>query len=462
MAEYAKVIVDISQEKLDKTFEYRIPPYLTQRITVGMQVYIPFGSRRITGYVVELSDEAEYDEDKLKNIAGIVTDSVPIESHLIALAGWMREHYGGTMNQALKMVLPIKEKKKAVEHKRVRLALHPVEAKNQLGAYERRHSTARAKLLRALLEEEELDWDLVTHKLGVSGSVIRAMEESGVVKVIRETQYRNPVSHLTSRGYGLTLNDEQQEAVDAVWSDYEKGIRSTYLIKGVTGSGKTEVYMELIAKMQKAGRQAIVLIPEIALTYQTVLRFYNRFGDRVSILNSRMSPGERYDQFLRAKNGEIDVMIGPRSALFTPFANLGLIIIDEEHETSYKSETVPRYHARETAIARAAMLDASVVLGSATPSVDSYYRAKRGEYRLLTLTKRVKERPLPACGVVDLRQELREGNRSILSRRLDGLMEQRLRAGEQTMLFINRRGVAGFVSCRACGHVINVRIAMYR
>ena len=373
MAEYAKVIVDISQEKLDKTFEYRIPPYLTQRIAVGMQVYIPFGSRRITGYVVELSDEAEYDEDKLKNIAGIVTDSVPIESHLIALAGWMREHYGGTMNQALKMVLPIKEKKKAVEHKRVRLALHPVEAKNQLGAYERRHSTARAKLLRALLEEEELDWDLVTHKLGVSGSVIRAMEESGVVKVIRETQYRNPVSHLTSRGYGLTLNDEQQEAVDAVWSDYEKGIRSTYLIKGVTGSGKTEVYMELIAKMQKAGRQAIVLIPEIALTYQTVLRFYNRFGDRVSILNSRMSPGERYDQFLRAKNGEIDVMIGPRSALFTPFANLGLIIIDEEHETSYKSETVPRYHARETAIARAGMLDASVVLGSATPSVDSYY-----------------------------------------------------------------------------------------
>ena len=303
MAEYAKVIVDISQEKLDKTFEYRIPPYLTQRIAVGMQVYIPFGSRRITGYVVELSDEAEYDEDKLKNIAGIVTDSVPIESHLIALAGWMREHYGGTMNQALKMVLPIKEKKKAVEHKRVRLALHPVEAKNQLGAYERRHSTARARLLRALLEEEELDWDLVTHKLGVSGSVIRAMEESGVVKVIRETQYRNPVSHLTSRGYGLTLNDEQQEAVDAVWSDYEKGVRSTYLIKGVTGSGKTEVYMELIAKMQKAGRQAIVLIPEIALTYQTVLRFYNRFGDRVSILNSRMSPGERYDQFLRAKNG---------------------------------------------------------------------------------------------------------------------------------------------------------------
>ena len=454
MAEYAKVIVDISQEKLDKTFEYRIPPYLTQRIAVGMQVYIPFGSRRITGYVVELSDEAEYDEDKLKNIAGIVTDSVPIESHLIALAGWMREHYGGTMNQALKMVLPIKEKKKAVEHKRVRLALHPVEAKNQLGAYERRHSTARAKLLRALLEEEELDWDLVTHKLGVSGSVIRAMEESGVVKVIRETQYRNPVSHLTSRGYGLTLNDEQQEAVDAVWSDYEKGIRSTYLIKGVTGSGKTEVYMELIAKMQKAGRQAIVLIPEIALTYQTVLRFYNRFGDRVSILNSRMSPGERYDQFLRAKNGEIDVMIGPRSALFTPFANLGLIVIDEEHESSYKSENSPRYHARETAVERARLEHARVVLGSATPSLEAYHKAMEGTYGLVKLQSRYQDRPMPQVSVVDLREELKAGNRSVLSRKLKEAMKDRLEKREQIILFLNRRGYAGFVSCRSCGQVM--------
>ena len=454
MAEYAKVIVDISQEKLDKTFEYRIPPYLTQRIAVGMQVYIPFGSRRITGYVVELSDEAEYDEDKLKNIAGIVTDSVPIESHLIALAGWMREHYGGTMNQALKMVLPIKEKKKAVEHKRVRLALHPVEAKNQLGAYERRHSTARAKLLRALLEEEELDWDLVTHQLGVSGSVIRAMEESGVVKVIRETQYRNPVSHLTSRGYGLTLNDEQQEAVDAVWSDYEKGIRSTYLIKGVTGSGKTEVYMELIAKMQKAGRQAIVLIPEIALTYQTVLRFYNRFGDRVSILNSRMSEGEKYDQYERAKQGEVDIVVGPRSALFIPFSNLGLILIDEEHEMSYKSEKPPKYHARDVAIERARQSGASVVLGSATPSVESYEKAKTGEYTLLTLPHRVNHVSMPKVYVADLRKELEEGNRSIFSRLLQEKIEERLKRGEQTILFLNRRGYAGFVSCRSCGFVL--------
>ena len=197
-----------------------------------------------------------------------------------------------------------------------------------------------------------------------------------------------------------------------------------------------------------------MLIPEIALTYQTVMRFFARFGNRVSIINSRLSNGERYDQFERAKNGDIDIMIGPRSALFTPFSNLGLIIIDEEHENSYKSESVPRYHAREVAIEYARMSDAIVVLGSATPSVDSYYKAKTGVYRLLELDKRVDDRPLPKCEVVDLRQELREGNRSILSTRLQELMEERLLNGQQTMLFLNRRGKSAFMSCRACGFVV--------
>lgn len=454
MAEYAKIVVDISHEKLDKTFDYRIPPCLQNQIGIGMQVYIPFGNRRIKGYVMELTDEADYEADKIKDIAGIVRDSIAIESHLIALAGYLRHNYGGTMNQALKTVIPVKEKKKFVEHKKVRLALHPVEAKNQLGIYERRHSTARAKLLAALLEAKELDWDFITGKLSVSGSVIRAMEETGIVKILSETQYRNPVGHLMREGYSLTLNEHQSRVVEEIWSGYNAKKRETYLLKGVTGSGKTEIYMELIARVLAQGKQAIVLIPEIALTYQTVMRFYSRFGDKVSVLNSKMSPGERHDQFARAKNGEVDIMIGPRSALFTPFLNLGLIIIDEEHEPSYKSETVPRYHARETAIARAKMMGASVILGSATPSVDSYYKAQSGEYRLLTLDCRVKDKPLPRCEVVDLREELRRGNRSILSGRLDALMEERLLKGEQTMLFLNRRGMAGFVSCRACGHVL--------
>jgi primosomal protein N' (replication factor Y) len=280
------------------------------------------------------------------------------------------------------------------------------------------------------------------------------MAQQGILEVEKSTSYRNPIAHLTKRGYHLTLNENQQRVVDAVRSDIGAGVRRTYLLKGVTGSGKTEVYMELIADALGRGEQAIVLIPEIALTYQTVMRFYNRFGDRVSIMNSRLSQGERYDQFERAKAGDIDIMIGPRSALFAPFPRLGLIIIDEEHENSYKSETAPRYHAREVAIERARMNRASVVLGSATPSLDSYYQAKCGAFRLLELSARVDDRPLPDCEVVDLRRELREGNRSILSARLQNLMEDRLEKQEQTMLFLNRRGILGFISCRACGNVL--------
>ena len=454
MAEYANIIVDISHEKLDKTFQYRIPERLKPSLEVGMQVFVPFGARKIQGYVVELTDHPEYEVDKIKDVTGIVKKGVAIESQMIALAAWMRKNYGGTMNQALKTVLPVREKKKKLEQKTVRLALHPVEAKNQLAEYERKHSVARARLLDALLSEGELDWNVITRKLNVTGSVITAMEEAGVVKVLSRQKYRNPVEHLKQTGYDKILNEEQRNAVSEITGDYDAGIRKTYLIKGVTGSGKTEVYMELISHVQKQGRQAIVLIPEIALTYQTVMRFYNRFGDRVSIMNSRLSAGERYDQCLRAQNGEIDIVIGPRSALFTPFPDLGLIIIDEEHETSYKSETVPKYHARETAIKRAEMTGASVVLGSATPSVDSYYKAKCGEYCLLELKNRVMEKPLPVCEIVDLREELKKGNRSILSERLTEQLEDRLRRHQQTILFINRRGIAGFVSCRACGHVI--------
>ena len=302
------------------------------------------------------------------------------------------------------------------------------------------------RLLSALIENPQMDQSMITQKLNVSGTVIRALETMGIVEVVSERSYRNPVSHLDSKGYHLTLNEEQQSVVDAIERNLDQKIAKTYLIKGVTGSGKTEVYMELIAHMLAQGKQAIVLIPEIALTFQTVMRFYNRIGDRVSIKNSRLSPGERFDQFERAKNGDVDIMIGPRSALFTPFSKLGLIIIDEEHESSYKSETLPRYHARETAIERARMCGASVVLGSATPSVESYYKAKTGEHELLELKHRVAEKPLPKVEVVDLREELKAGNRSILSVRLQELMEDRLKKGQQMMLFINRRGVAGFVS----------------
>ena len=455
MAEYANIIVDIFNEKLDKTFQYRIPEAMKEKLTLGMQVYVPFGRRNIKGYVVELTDEPEFEVAKIKEIIGIVTDSVPIESQLIALAGWMKKNYGATMNHALKTVIPIKKKSNAVEHKSVRLKLTEIEAKSELAEFERKHQKARVRLLSALIENPQMDQSMITQKLNVSGTVIRALETMGIVEVVSERSYRNPVSHLDSKGYHLTLNEEQQSVVDAIERNLDQKIAKTYLIKGVTGSGKTEVYMELISHVIRAGKQVILLIPEISLTWQTVMRFYLRFGDRVSVLNSRMSAGERFDQYERARTGDIDIIIGPRSALFVPFERLGMLIIDEEHENSYKSELSPRYDAREVARTRGEMEGAMLVLGSATPSLETYTRAVRGEYDLYKLTRRAKaDAVLPTVEIADLREELKAGNRSIFSARLKELLEDRLEKGEQAMLFINRRGYATFVSCRSCGEAV--------
>ena len=458
MAVYANIIIDISLEKLDRTFQYKIPEGLREQLACGMQVLVPFGngSRTIRGYVMELTDTPEFDPDRMKEILSMDMGSVPVEAQLITLAAWIRENYGGTMNQALKTVLPVRQKTRQKEKRTIVLAVSEEQAREQLDFFTKKHSTARARLLEALLENPGLPYEAVTGKLNITAAVIRAMEEMGLLEIQREQDWRNPVTASKQRDKeekNIVLNRSQRQIADSILSDFRQENYGTYLIHGVTGSGKTAVYIELIEQAVRMGRQAIVLIPEIALTYQTVMRFYQRFGQRVSILNSRMSAGERYDQFLRAKNGELDVMIGPRSALFTPFSNLGFIIIDEEHETSYKSETVPRYHAREVAIERAKMSNASVVLGSATPSVESYYKAGQGEYRLFELQERVEEKPLPVCEIIDLREELKRGNRSILSERLQELMEDRLKKQQQIMLFLNRRGISGFVSCRECGHV---------
>lgn len=451
---YANIIVDISHEKLDKAFQYLVPPELENELSEGMRVCVPFGSRKLTGYVIELTEIPAYDISKIRPILSVVKGSIAIESQLIALAAWIRRNYGGTMNQALKTVLPVKRMERLKEKKQVRLMAEPDQALSLYAECRRKHYTAQAKLLEELMECSPQPYGHLTKALGITAAVIRNLEEKGAVKVEREYYYRNPVSDISGRDYDIQLNEGQKEAVRSITTEFEEGKRHTYLLHGVTGSGKTEVYMELIAYACAKGKQCIMLIPEIALTFQTVRRFYERFGERVSILHSRLSPGERYDQFERAKNGDIDIMIGPRSALFTPFSNLGFIMIDEEHESSYKSETVPKYHARDVSVARAKMAGACVVLGSATPSLESYFKALQGGYRLLRLDSRVQDKPLPVCEIADLRAELRAGNRSILSRRLQELMEDRLAKKQQIMLFINRRGLAGFVSCRSCGDVI--------
>lgn len=400
MAEqYASIIIDISHEDVDRIFQYRIPPALLPKIRVGVQVCVPFGSgnRSRTGYVVDITDQPDYDRDRIKEIIGITEKSITADTRLIELAWWMKEQYGSTMNQALKTVLPVRKKVKARNKKIV---------------------------------------ETMTGMTELAGQSLET-EQNG------------------KNDGNISLNPKQQSIADAFASSYDAGDRRPCLIHGITGSGKTEVYMAMIDHVLKRGKQIIVLIPEIALTYQTVSRFYSRFGDRICVMHSRLSTGERCDQFERAKRGETDIMIGARSALFTPFTNLGLIIMDEEHEGAYKSETTPRYHAREVAVKLAELHGAAFVMGSATPSVEAYAKAKAGDFRLFTLTKRAMSgSEMASVEVIDLRKEMEAGNKSIFSNRLQELIRDRLKKKEQVMLFINRRGYSNFVSCRSCGEAM--------
>lgn len=499
MERFADIIVDISHSRLDQTFQYRIPEELQETLEPGNVVEVPFGrgDRLTKGYVLRITEYPSCPLDKMKRIVSVVTDLAGADSRLTALALWMRDYYGCTTVQALRTVLPFRQKAAAKKKRTVVLLLEKDEAQQRLAQYRQKHQTARARLLEALLEERELPYEVVTGSLKITAAVLRALEEQGVLACESEHVYRTPAllrglreseapemrAESTAEMRTKTtpeaaaemraeaapdtaaeprmkaalfppLNEVQQSIVDAVREEWDTKRSAQYLIHGVTGSGKTAVYMELIALALARGEQAILLIPEISLTYQNVIRFYHRFGDRISILHSRLSQAERYDQFERARSGDIDVMIGPRSALFTPFQKLGIIIIDEEHETSYKSESSPRYHARETARKRAELEGARLVLGSATPSLEAYYEAQTGKSRLFVMRKRAAGGALPQVFTVDMREELRDGNRSILSRTLFQKMQERLTTGQQVMLFLNRRGYSGFVSCRSCGHVI--------
>ena len=381
---YADVIVDISHKAVDRTFSYRIPEELEEVVSVGTPVMIPFGqgNRARKGYVIGLSETVTWDTSKVKDILRVPEESLPVESRMIRLAGWMREKYGCTMISALETVMPVKQKVR----------------------------TVKQKVASRQFEPEFLPID--------------------------------------------SLNPEQKQAYETFEADYDAGKRDVYLLHGVTGSGKTEVYLQMAKHVIRQGQKVIVLVPEIALTYQTVARFRTVFADRIAILHSGLSRGEKYREFQQVLEGSADILIGPRSALFAPFTELGLIIIDEEHDTAYKSDTMPKYHARDVALERGRLEGAAVVLGSATPAVESYRAAEEGRYTLLSLPNRVEERALAETEVVDLRQELREGNRSILSRALYGRMQDAFQRGEQVMLFLNRRGMSSFVSCRSCGEAI--------
>ena len=406
---FADIIVDISHEKLDRPFQYIIPESLEDKILIGSAVKIPFGkgNRIIPGYVIGITEIPSWEVDKMKEILSVEEKKITLESEFIQIAWFIRETCGATMNQALKTVIPVKSKTKEIEKAEISLAQDyqtPEKWQELLEHYQKKHAAVRIQLVEALMKQTVLNQEYVKNVLKISSSVLKEMEKGNIITVKRTRTYRNPLTFLddyrtdTDKDADVSLNEGQKQIVESICSDSSM----VHLIHGITGSGKTRIYMELIRRTLLEGKQAIIMIPEISLTYQTVKRFFDVFGERVSIIHSRLSPGERYDQLERARHGDIDIMIGPRSAVFTPFSNIGVIIIDEEHESSYKSETIPKYHARETAIFRAGLHHARVILGSATPSVESYYKALHGEYRLHTLSFRASG-AVAQVSVADLR-----------------------------------------------------------
>mgnify|MGYP000798609504 FL=1 len=450
---YAGVIVDISHEKLDKIFQYSVPEDIASVISIGNKVNIPFGAGHRTGYVVNLSNTPEIAPDKIRPLDGIVKSSTTIDERMIKLAYWMKTNYGSTINQALKTVIPVKEKVKQVNNRTVRLLISPREALSLSEEY-RTSKRKQSEILKFLSDNPVCDYRKVTQQMGQVRQSLTALSDAGLIEIDTQRVFRNELEAAEDFRNVTSLNQEQQVVCDGIIKDYDNNDMTPCLIKGVTGSGKTEVYMEIIQHVLSKGREVIVLIPEISLTYQTIMRFYAKFGNVVSVINSRLSKGEKYDRFELAAQGRIKIMVGPRSALFTPFNNLGAVIIDEEHESAYQSETIPRYHARETAIELARMTGAKVIMGSATPSLETFNRCKSGIYKLYRLDNRAGNATIPDVDVVDLRDEMKKGNRTMFSTKLKSLMQEKLDAGEQIMLFLNRRGYQGFINCRECGNVI--------
>lgn len=453
---FCQVIVDIAHEDVDRVFTYRVPKGMA--LCPGMRVHVPFGRmRRVEGVVVEMLEACDLPPERVKDVTDTLEDYPAVLPHLLTLAQRIKETSFCTLAQALRLMFPAQMRGERVSNKTQEIAVLTVDpaVRGQVLAAQAR-APKRAAVLRRLMDEPsgEMPWEALRAELGDCRAMLTALAKMGFVRLERREVLRSPygaMERLSAQDPELTA--QQREVLDALLPAVEAQ-RGAFLLYGVTGSGKTEVFIRAVRRAAQLGRTAIVLVPEIALTPQMVMWFRSRFGEDAAVLHSRLSPGERYDEWRRIRRGDVRVVIGARSAVFAPLENVGLIIIDEEHEQSYLSDATPRYDARELARMRCESEGATLLLASATPSMRSFALAGRGDLTLLEMPRRVNNRPMPAVHIVDMRRELQAGNRSVFSGALLGGLKACLDAGKQAILFVNRRGFATFVSCRGCGYVV--------
>lgn len=446
---YAQIIIDIANSAIDKVFTYHVPPAL--QLQIGHHVLVPFGRGNTPqeGFVLNLVDSTEV--QSCKDVISIIEPYPVLLPSQLELCRWMQNVYHCLSVDALRLMIPSQLRGSKVREKRER-TVKLADGVDVSAAIASTRSPMQRDILN-LLSQSGAEFAIkdISAFFPNCSSAVSALVKKGLLVTNQHTVFRRPASLPSSKQeYELTAAQAAaaKEVCDAIGNTSE-----TFLLHGVTGSGKTEVYLECIKHCLSLGKRAIVLVPEIALTPQTVSRFQSRFGDDIAVLHSKLSHGERFDEWRRIRLGIAKIVIGARSAVFAPIDDLALIVVDEEHEGSYQSEMSPRYHAVEVAAHRASTQNAVLLLGSATPSLLSYYRACNGRYRALELPDRILNRPMPAVNIIDMREEFINGNTSIFSNALVRELGSCFSQGQQAMLFINRRGYSTFVSCRACGYV---------
>ena len=450
----AEVIIDNKAKSLNKKFDYEIPKNLEDLLEVGSRVLVPFGKYKTLeqGYIINIKETSEFE---LKEIAGLEEN---IEESKIELARWMARNYFSNVSECIKLMLTPGTKSKDIEKRTKDRKMNFVYLAQDIQniEIEKLRGEKQKKALEFIKNNEGLTIPEIIEFAGVSRESINSLVKKGIIELKEEKIDRNPlVNKKIEKSNKLELTLEQKIAYEKVEKSITENRFEEFLLYGVTGSGKTEVYMQLIEKALEEKKEAIMLVPEISLTPQMLNRFIGRFGkEKIAVLHSKLSLGERHDEWIRIKEGKAKIVIGARSAIFAPFKNLGLIIIDEEHDSSYKSESSPRYQAKEVAEYIAKNKNIPLILGSATPDLNTFYNAENGEITKLSLTKRANNSNLPDVEIVDLKLELATGNKSMISTKLLGEIEKNLKEKRQTILFLNRRGYSTFIMCRDCGYTL--------